>query len=609
MKDSSPLLPAHEMQFVLAGRTFRISRFFFLLIMGALVGALTGGVTVCFRLAAIKGEQLFFPAYHHAGLPEIWSLDALERMLMPAVGGLICGLILFRFGKFEGSHHIPAILRAVASGHIYFKLRMAVPSLLSIVTLASGGSVGPEGPIAEIGSVTGSQIGRLVKIPPKMVKPLIGAGVAGGIAAVFNAPIGGLFFAIEVILRDYEIASFTPIAVSAVVASVIAQFFLGDRMAIAFPARLDISAHDLPFFALLGVVCGFLSILYIRGLGACHDQFHRIRIPMWLKPAIGGLCVGLIGLVFPNVMGEGYDWIRQVMRPETINPSEGWLRGAFLQVGGHWLAPVCFLLVLMFLKILATSLSLGSGNPGGSFAPAIFIGVMGGAAFGMLLKELRWVPSQDAFAVMGMAGLIAGALGAPITAIMITLRHGGNAPELLLPVMTTVALTVFVMQFSRNMSVYTLEFLRMGIDLDHARESDPLSLVRVQSVLHTSGFEELPGDIPVCEALERVKEGLARWFVVRGDGGQFAGIVSLHEMRMTISESELSHLLVQTDITDAFTPRLTPEMSLKDALAYFGASEAEVLPVFDSKARDAAFLGVISRQDALNAYWQFTQAI
>lgn len=592
MNDSLPRAAPQRIAFAIFGRTFTISRFTFLLMLGVIVGAVTGLVAVVFRMAALKGEELFFPAHDAASHAALWSdlltINALQRLSMPVLGGLITGFILFKLWHFSGSHSIPAILRAVASGQSYFKSSMAVPPALSIVTLATGGSVGPEGPIAEIGSVTGSLIGRWTQLPPKMVKTLIGSGVAAGIAAVFNAPIGGVFFAIEVILRNYEIASFTPIAVAAVVASVISQSILGDQMAISFPEITQVPFHALPLFALLGLICGLISLWYIYALSWFHHQFKQARVPLWLRPALGGLMVGVIGVFFPNVMGEGYEWIRQVLAGH----------------GQLWL-----LLLLIGFKLVATGLTLGSGNPGGSFAPAVFIGVMTGAAFGKIVAGMEWIEVEPAtFAIMGMAGLIAGGLGAPITAIMITLQHGGmNMSPLLLPVMTTVALSIFIMQWKRNVSVYTLEFLRGGIDLDSARESDPLSLINVKSVMHTSGFEELPAGMPVREALARFKDSPWRWFVVR-EAEQFVGIVSLHEMRMAIAEEELAQLLVLADITDSFQPRTHPEMNLKDALVSFKATDAEVLPVFASPQAGSRFVGVVSRQDALNAYWELTAA-
>jgi CIC family chloride channel protein len=285
-------------------------------------------------------------------------------------------------------------------------------------------------------------------------------------------------------------------------------------------------------------------------------------------------------------MGEGYEWVKSVIEGKEPLTQLGWL-----------------LLALVGLKIVVTGLTLGSGNPGGSFAPAVFVGVMTGAAYGGFLQSHGYVGAAMPFAVMGMAALIAGALGAPITGIMIALGFGGSTSlETLLALMTAVTACMAVMQIQRNVTVYTLEFVRLGIDLDRARGADPLSLVPVKQVMRTTGYEELAAKMPVCAALERLKGSAARWFVVRREGGRFVGIVSLHEMRLAIAEEELAHLLVLEDITDGFQPRLRPEMSIKDALGSFDACDAEVLPVCDGGQADARLAGVLSRQDALNAY-------
>jgi CIC family chloride channel protein len=504
---------------------------------------------------------------------------------MPAIGGLVCGILIFKAGKFKGTHGIPAMLRAVATGQSFFKLRQAIPSALATITLATGGSAGPEGPIAEIGSITGSVIGRVVGVPPKLIKTLIGAGVAAGIAAVFNAPIAGIFFAMEVILRNYEVASFTPIAIASVVASVITHAFLGDKMALLI-TPFTIPQRELLFFAVFGLLCGLVSMIYVHSLSLCHRGISKIALPLWLKPALGGLAVGIIGLFLPQIMGEGYDWMSRIISQPT---------GMML------------LLLLVAFKILATGITLGSGNPGGSFAPAVFIGVMSGAAFGSFTTHMGWTASAQPYAVMGIAGLISGAMGAPVTAIMITLRNTAYRTDILLPLMTTVALCAYVVQRWRLGSVYTHDLLRSGIDLDRARQADPLSLIKISSIRLLDDFEELPGSMKVCEALAQCRRSFARWFLVRNQLNEFQGILAFHDMRMAIADEELGQLLVVADIIDTSIPRLYPELSLRDALHEFSDCDAEVLPVFESAAPQARFLGVISRQDVLNAYHEFTE--
>ncbi|MEN6626411.1 MAG: chloride channel protein [Candidatus Sumerlaeia bacterium] len=577
-----------KMQITVAGRTFAISRFTFLMIMGAVVGAATGLVTVGFRLSAIWGERILFPFHGEPGQLQIFSIAALKRLVMPAVGGLFTGFLIYKLGKFKGTHGVPAIMQSVASGQPHFKLRMAVPSALATITLATGGSAGPEGPIAEIGSITGSHLGRLVNMPSRLIKTMIGAGVAAGISAVFNAPIAGIFFALEVILRNYDVASFTPIAIASVVSSVIAHACLGDNMAIAVQPFL-IPQRELPLFIVFGLLCGIVSIVYIRGLSLCHRRLKKVSGPMWLKPALGGLLVGLIGVFFPRVMGEGYDWMSRVIaRPEGVG--------------------LMLLVSLLILKILATGITLGSGNPGGSFAPAVFIGVMGGAAFGLVSTGWGWTASAVPYAVMGVAGLISGALGAPFTAIMLALRHTAYRTDILMPLITTVALSGFVVQRFRIGSVYTHDMLRSGIDLDRSRQLDPLSLIKIGSIKMLDHYEELPASMSVGEALEHCKTCPARWFVVRRDR-TFLGIISLHEMRMAISEDELARLLVLSDIVDAFIPRLHSEMTMRSALAAFSNVDSEALPVFASAAKNAEFIGVVSRQDVLDAYYRFTESV
>jgi CIC family chloride channel protein len=581
VSDPLPLSPHDKITVLLWGRSFRLSRFTYMLILGLLIGAITGTVAVLFRLAALYGERLFLPQEAQSTGSHAWML--LRRVAMPALGGLIGGVLLYRLGKFTGSHSIPAILRAVASGQIMLKLRMAVPPAVSIITMASGNSVGAEGPIAEIGSVLGSWMGRVVHAPPRMIKTLIGAGVAAGIAAVFNAPVGGVFFAVEVILRNYEVSTFTPIVTAAVVAAVISQVALGDHAAIMLPHLNQIPMNELPWFAVLGGACGLVSIAYILLLSLTQRQFKKLTAcPQWLRPALGGLGVGLIGLGFPQVMGEGYGAVRQVLGEPQL------------------LFVLCGLLVL---KQLATCLSLGSGNPGGTFAPAVFQGAVLGMIFGQVLARFHLAQSAAPYAVVGMGGMIAAALGAPLTGIMIILRtSSADSAVLLLPLLCTVSLSLFVMQRWRGGSVYTHELLRGGIDLDRESRDSTLAQVTVSSILQNDGLTTLPAGLRVTKALERFSTAAGRWFVIVDEQGDFKGIIGLHDLRMAIADADLGALLVIGDLLEPIARRVTPEMNLLQVMNAFRTAETDVLPVFTALEASGRFAGVVTRQRVMETY-------
>ena len=362
---------------------------------------------------------------------------------------------LVRFLDRESSGHgVPEVLDALASRGGRMRGRTVImKALTSAVTIGTGGSAGREGPMVQVGAGVGSVAGQWLGLPEGRLRTLVAAGAAAGIGATFNAPIAGVLFAVEVLLGEVSVKAFTPVVVASVIATVVSHRFWGDVPVFHAGAvfRLE-SVAELPIHAALGVLAGLASVGFIWILARCEDLFEQIPGPAWLKPAIGGLMVGAIGLAAPEVLGVGY---------EAMDLS---IFGAF-SLGGF--------LLLMAGKAVATSLSLGSGGSGGVFAPALFTGGMLGGAVGVTASAVLpagCAAPVGAYVLVGMAGLVAGTVHAPITAILLLYEMSGDH-RIILPLMLTCVLAAVTARRLKGDSIYTEKLTRRGIHVLAGRDA------------------------------------------------------------------------------------------------------------------------------------------
>ncbi|MCF8084688.1 MAG: chloride channel protein, partial [Deltaproteobacteria bacterium] len=414
---------------------YRLDRHVSSLLIAAVIGILSGYGAVLFRFV-IKSAQYGF--YHHTQdfLTFAHQLPLYYVLGMPALGGLMVG-ILVRFGAREAKGHgVPEVMEAISLRSGMIRKRVAAVKILaSAICIGSGGSVGREGPIVQIGSSIGSTISQILKLPRPQQKTMVGCGAAAGIAATFNAPIAGVLFALEVLLGDFGLASFSPVVLSSVMATTISRHYFGDFPAFIIPRYELASLWELAIYPFLGLLAGLVAILFVVVLYKSEDLFDAIKMPEWLKPAMGGLFLGLILLQWPEVFGVGYGAINQSL----LNEMTGSL-----------------LLSLIFIKIAATSITLGTGGSGGIFAPSLFIGAMAGGFFGWVVNLLfpAMTASPAAYAMVGMGAVVAGTTHAPITAILILFEMTGNY-KIILPMMITCIISTVIASSLKTGSIYT----------------------------------------------------------------------------------------------------------------------------------------------------------
>ncbi len=391
-------------------------------------------------------------------------------VVIPAVGILLASILTRRLAPEAKGHGVPEVMYAVVEEGGRIRPVVAFVKLIaSALTIGSGGSAGTAGPIIQMGSGLGSSIGQLFKLSPREVIILVGAGVAGSVAATFNAPIGGLFFAIELILPEYSLMTIMPLVVASIVATHLAGLLLGEAATLPIPAYTLVSSAEFPIYIVLGLMCALAAVLYIKGLYGVQSIFNRIRLHPQLKAVGGGLAVGLLGVgVFLisgrfHILGAGFPLVSSILTGELF--------------------AVPLLLTLVVLKILTNGITLAAGGSGGIFAPSLVIGATVGAAVGQIANTLfpEITAPASAYALVGMAAVLAGTTGGTVTAITISFELTRNY-EIMLPLMLSVVIAHFVSQAIEPQTIYTKKLSRRGIFIDHDKVGSLFKITPVREV-------------------------------------------------------------------------------------------------------------------------------
>lgn len=535
-----------------------------LLVMGLAVGGLTGLGAVGFRYL-ISGLTRLFTGYddyagrgrvHHGLLPALgpWFL-----LLAPVVAGLLYGPLVHAFAREARGHGVPEVMVAVARRGGRIPPRVAVvKALASALCIGGGGSVGREGPIVQIGSALGSTLGMAVRVPEDRLRVLVACGAAGGIAATFNAPLAGVVFALEIILRDFAARSFGMVVVSSVTASVVGRSLLGDQAFLLLPRFTVASVASYGLFALLGLLAGLVGVGFTRVLYAVEDGCDRVwRGPEWLRPAAGGLVLGALLLAVPEMYGVGYPVLDAA-------------------VAGRY--AVGFLLLLLCAKVVATSLTIGIGGSGGVFAPSLFLGATLGAAFGQAFSAVApgVTGAPGAYALIGMGAVFAGSARAPITAVLIVFELTGEY-SVILPLMTAVVLATGLSHLLSRDSVYTAKLSRRGIDLD-APEPAWGRRTPVASVLGPPGpLLSVDDDLTAARAALPDGSGV---LAVTGRDGRYVGVVTARAVLDQVTEEGATSGATAV-------PRLRDLVEARPTVA-LAATVAEGLGLLDQHDLDAA---------------------
>lgn len=558
---------------------FTIAQSAFMIFAATIVGLGGGFGAVVFRamiagagrIAALVGELLHYP------------LGILSVVVVLAIGGFLAAFITTRFAPEAKGHGVPEVMESVAlHGGVMRPRVIAIKSIASAASIGFGGSCGREGPIVQIGSAIGSLLGQLVRAPAPIVRTLVACGAAAGISATFNAPIGGVFFASEVILGEFAPRSFAAIVVSSVVAAVIGRAFLGNHPSFNASAFALVSPWELVLYAILGLIAAVWAAGFVKLLYAVEDVFERYSIPAWTKGVIGFSMVGIIGIWFPQVFGVGYEHVQQVLNQHV---------------------PAGHAFVLAVLKPIATSLTLGSGGSGGVFAPSLYTGAFLGDGFGSIAHALfpTWTGPAAAYGLVAMAAVFAAAAEAPITAIMIVFEMSSDY-TIILPLMVAVVIATLLGKQLNGGTVYEQKLMRRGIDWARARRPRFFTRVSAASVRR---------DPPLVAQMDQTIGSLALKVSESGElaipvcsGKCFAGVVTASGIALAVATGHGDDA-VRT-IVDEAVHRLKSNDTLERAATLMSGADTPLLPVVDDQGD--TLLGVVTRRDLLNAYRSGSEA-
>jgi len=503
------------------------------------------------------------------------------RVSVPALGGLIVGPMVYFWAREAKGHGVPEVMEAVAlkSGLIRKRL-VVIKSLASAICIGTGGSVGREGPIVQIGSAIGSTIGQMLKVSGDRMRTLVGCGAAAGIAATFNAPIAGSMFALEIILGDFGLATFSPIVISSVIATAVSRHFLGDAPAFIVPAYELVSAWEFPLYVILGLFCAVVAVTFTKTLYRTEDIFVDLKFPEYLKAALGGVIIGTIGLLFPQILGVGYGAIDLSLSQDLT-----W-----------WL-----LLVLVMCKILATSITIGSGGSGGIFAPSLFMGAMAGGFFGTVVHNLfpSVTASPGAYSIVGMGAVVSATTHGPLTALLMLFEMTGDY-KIILPLMITCIISNIVGRQLLKESIYTLKLLRRGINLEEGKEVNVLKSIKVSEVMNTE-VETITEALGLERLAEIIFKSKYNSFPVVSDGNKLTGILSFFDYNEAIFDEHLKDLIVAKDIATSDVVTISTDDNLYNALEKITFKDFSILPVV-SPDDPSQLIGVLTRRDIMGAY-------
>jgi CIC family chloride channel protein len=581
-----PSKPTHSIFYRLSKKAvklvdrFKMGEHSFVLTVSVIIGILGGFGAVGIQYTIKEFELLFWSGKFN--LQTINEISWIWKLAIPAGGGIFVGMIIQFISREAKGHGVPEVMEAIVLRNGVIRPRVVVAKLLaSALCIASGGSVGREGPVIQIGSAMGSTLGQFFRVNPRRMRTFVACGAASGIAAAFNAPVAGALFAVEVILGDFAVPQFSPVVISSVMATVVSRHFLGDFPAFVVPKYHLQSPVELAFYLVLGFLAGGVALLFIKTLYSFEGFFDRKKWPEPAKAGLGGLGIGVVGIVFPQIFGIGYDTITTALNGTII-----WQMA----------------LGLVFLKIFSTSLSLGSGGSGGIFAPSLFLGAMLGSFYGSAVAY--YFPALDiypgAYALVAMGAVVAAATHGPIASILIIFEMS-NDYKIILPLMITCIISTLIAIRVNPESIYTLKLKLRGINLFGGREINVLKSLKVSDIYKTT-VEIIPESEPFPRIVDKLSNSLQSNFYVTDKEERIIGSVSLNEIRQTIVDYEnLKNILIASDIMNPEVITVSLDENLDDVMKKFGRYNLDVFPVVSSQ-NGSQVRGSIWQQDVIEVY-------
>ncbi len=555
-----------------------------MIMIACCIGLMAGVSIIVFRSCVeLVHEVLFVSGKKLFGIePGSWRIYLLPIIPIMGMVFLIPLSLLFP-GEVNGYGFTSFLRKVNLEGGVIHARSILLKIISTALTIGSGNSAGVEGPIAQIGGGLGSQLGQFFRVSGNRMKVYIAAGCSAGIAGMFNAPLAGIFFAAEIVLLGtYEISSFAALVIASALSTVVTRAFYGEIPAFPVPDYQMVNPFvELPLYALMAIIVGALAVLHIRFFYLVRDGFRKIPLNDQIKPILGALIIGTIAIAYPQIMGDGYHFIEEVLTGQ----------GA-----------ISVMIALIFLKIIATAVTLGSGGSGGVFAPALFIGAMIGGAFGGIVHSYlpEFTASPGAYATVGIGAFLAASTHAPMTAIFLLFEMTGNY-MIIIPIMACSIIGTMVATKLYHDSIDTVDFTREGINIHEGREVAIMKSLRVGKAI-TEDFDFISENANINQLLEifRIAKD-SFYFPVINQAGRLVGIISMQDVKNILHDEKQRVCYLVGAICTRNLIMLTPDNNLYEAMQLFDIKGLEEIPVVES-LEDPWILGMLKRRDVLAAY-------
>lgn len=501
-------------------------------------------------------------------------------LVFPAIGIYITTLFVRYIVKDNISHGITQVLYAISTKKSRLKVHNCWSSVIaSAITIGFGGSVGAEAPIVLTGSAIGSNLGRLFKMDNKTLMLLVGCGAAAAIAGIFKAPIAGLVFTLEVLMVDLSMASLLPILTSCVTATVFTYIFTGNRALFDFTLDSAWSIERIPASILLGLFCGIASLYFIRMMTKCEGVFSRLQHHPYAKLMLGGVLLSSLIFLFPSLYGEGYDSLNTLLNGRTEADWDAVMNNSLFS--GHAELLVLYISLVLLTKIFATSATNGAGGVGGTFAPSLFVGGFGGFLFARVWNMNQigvYIPEKN-FTLLGMAGVMAGVMHAPLTGVFLIAELTGGY-DLFLPLIMVSIVSVMAISIFEPHSIYAMRLARQGRLVTHHTDRSVLTLMSLDSVIDKN-FTAVEPEMPLGELVNAISKSHTSFIPVVDTAGVLVGIIDINKIRHVMFRTELYHRFTVSQILIPPQATLGIHDSMEEVMEKFDKTNANYLPIVD----------------------------
>ena len=560
----------------------------FILIISFLVG-------ICTAATAILLKQLIH-VIHSLLTANAQDGVNFRLLIYPVIGILLSGLFVKYIVRDDISHGVTKILYALSRRKSRIKSHNMWSSLVaSSVTIGFGGSVGAEAPIVLTGAAIGSNLGRLFRMEQKTLMLLVGCGAAGAVAGIFKAPIAGLIFVIEVLMLDFTLTSVLPLLISSVTAASMSYIFTGTDAMFKFSQTESFEMFRIPYVLLFGVFCGLISLYFTRTMNKI-EGFYRKFNHQWQRFLLGAVTLSILIFIFPPLYGEGYDTIESLLDGQFVSLIE---HSAFVGMKGNYWGIIIFLGLILATKVFATSATNGGGGCGGIFAPSLYLGCIAGFIFAHTSNYFEVIPHlpEKNFALLGMAGLMAGVMHAPLTGVFLIAELTGGYDLFLPLLMVSISSYATINMFERH-SIYTMRLAQKGELLTHHKDQAVLTLLKIDSVLETD-FLAVQPDMTLGDVVKAITQSSRSIFPVVDPNGILSGLVLVDNIRNIMFRSELYERLKVSKFMVSAPAIIVSDMPMEKIMRIFDDTKAWNLPVVDQQGR---YIGFVSKSKIFGSY-------